>query len=142
MDRAYVDFERLFLFTLCSAFFVFRTKTNVQLQRRYSRPVDKTTGLRSDQTVILTTIESAKVYPDPVRRSSRAACPDASPLLAFGAVETSLPKILLRKPMHVSPYVVDPANGSTFSREPRERTVAISSHRRALLGGCNVLLAS
>ena len=55
MDRGYVDFERLFLFTLCSAFFVVRTKRNIQLQRRYSRPVDKSTGLRSDQTVILVT---------------------------------------------------------------------------------------
>jgi len=50
MDRGYIDFERLFLFTLCSAFFVVRTKENVLLERRYSRPVDRTTGLRSDHT--------------------------------------------------------------------------------------------
>lgn len=68
MDRGYVDFERLFLFTLCSAFFVVRTKRNVLLQRRYSRPVDKSTGLRSDHTVILSAVESAKVYPDTLRR--------------------------------------------------------------------------
>jgi hypothetical protein len=68
MDRAYVDFERLCLFTLCSSFFVVRTKKNVLLQRRYSHPVDKSTGVRSDQTVILTTIDSAKAYPDPLRR--------------------------------------------------------------------------
>jgi len=68
MDRAYVDFERLFVFTLCSAFFVVRTKTNVVLQRRYSHPVDTLTGLRSDHTVILTALESAKVYPDALRR--------------------------------------------------------------------------
>ena len=55
MDRAYIDFERLFLFSLCSAFFVVRAKKNVVLRRRYSRRVDTTTGLRSDQTVILTT---------------------------------------------------------------------------------------
>src|SRR5437773_5241289 len=67
MDRAYVDFERLFVFTLCSAFFVVRAKTNVILQRRYSHPVDKLTGLKSDHTVILTSIESAKVYPDALR---------------------------------------------------------------------------
>ncbi len=70
MDRAYVDFERLYLFTLCSSFFVVRTKKNIQLQRRYSRPVDKSTGVRSDQTVILTAIDSAKAYPDPLRRVS------------------------------------------------------------------------
>ena len=69
MDRAYVDFERLFVFTLCSSFFVVRTKKNILLQRRYSHPVDKSTGVRSDQTVILA-IESAKVYPDPLRRVS------------------------------------------------------------------------
>ena len=68
MDRAYVDFERLFVFTLCSSFFVVRTKKNLLLQRRYSHPVDKSTGVRSDQTVILKTIESAKAYPDPLRR--------------------------------------------------------------------------
>jgi len=68
MDRAYVDFERLFVFTLSSAFFVVRAKTNVVLQRRYSHPVDRLTGLRSDHTVILTTLESATVYPDALRR--------------------------------------------------------------------------
>ena len=60
MDRAYVDFERLFVFTLCSSFFVVRTKRNVVLQRRYSHTVDKSSGVRSDQTVILTAIKSAK----------------------------------------------------------------------------------
>ena len=70
MDRGYIDFERLFVFTLCSAFFVVRTKENILLQRRYSRPVDKSTGVRSDQTVILTTINSAKAYPDALRRVS------------------------------------------------------------------------
>ncbi len=70
MDRGYVDFERLYIFTLSAAFFVVRTKSNVVLQRRYSRPVDKTTGVRSDHTVILTAIDSAKAYPDPLRRVS------------------------------------------------------------------------
>jgi len=70
MDRAYVDFERLFVFTLCSAFFVVRTKKNILLQRRYSHPVDKSTGVRSDQTVILTAIDSAQAYPDTLRRVS------------------------------------------------------------------------
>ena len=68
MDRGYVDFERLYGFTLSSAFFVVRTKSNVLLQRRYSRAVDKSTGVRSDHTVILTAIDSAKVYPDALRR--------------------------------------------------------------------------
>ena len=68
MDRGYVDFERLYVFTLSAAFFVVRTKSNVLIQRRYSHPVDKTTGVRSDHTVILTAINSAKAYPDQLRR--------------------------------------------------------------------------
>jgi hypothetical protein len=59
MDRGYIDFQRLFVFTLSAAFFVVRTKSNVLLQRRYSHAVDKSTGVRSDQTVILTSFESA-----------------------------------------------------------------------------------
>lgn len=70
IDRGYLDFERLYRFTMSAAFFVTRTKDNVILQRRYSRPVDQTTGLRSDQTVILTTIGSATAYPDALRRIS------------------------------------------------------------------------
>ena len=69
-DRGYIDFQRLFVFTLSSAFFVVRTKSNVLLQRRYSHPVDKSTGVRSDHIVILSAIDSAKVYPDTLRRVS------------------------------------------------------------------------
>src|SRR5216110_1972535 len=68
IDRGYLDFKRLFVLTLCSSYFVTGTKEDVLLQRRYSHPVDKTTGVRSDQTVILTSIDSAKVYPDALRR--------------------------------------------------------------------------
>jgi hypothetical protein len=70
MDRAYIDFERLFVLTLSSAFFVVRTKSNVLLERRYSHAVDKSTGVRSDQTVILSSFQSATAYPDPLRRVS------------------------------------------------------------------------
>jgi hypothetical protein len=70
MDRGYLDFKRLYRLTLSSAFFVTRTKKNVLLQRRYSHLVDESTGVRSDQTVVLTTIGSATVYPDPLRRVS------------------------------------------------------------------------
>jgi len=70
MDRGYIDFERLYVFTLCSAFFVVRTKENILLQRRYSRPADRSTGILSDHTVILTAINSAKAYPDALRRVS------------------------------------------------------------------------
>jgi transposase len=70
MDRGYIDFERLFALTLGSAFFVVRTKSNVLLQRRYSHPVDKSTGVRSNQTVVLTSFGSASAYPDTHRRVS------------------------------------------------------------------------
>jgi hypothetical protein len=70
MDRAYIDFQRLFVFTLSSAFFVVRTKSNVLLERRYSQPVDKSTGVLSDQTVILSSLASATAYPDTLRKVS------------------------------------------------------------------------
>jgi hypothetical protein len=68
MDRGYLDFERLYTLHRCGAFFVTRTKAGVLLRRRYSRAVDKTTGLRSDHTVTLTSAASLKNYPDPLRR--------------------------------------------------------------------------
>jgi transposase len=70
MDRACIDFQRLFVFTLSSAFFVVRTRSNVLLERRYSHPVDKITGVLSDQTVILSSVESATAYPDSLRKAS------------------------------------------------------------------------
>ena len=68
MDRGYLDFERLYGLHRCGAFFVTRTKAGVLLRRRYSRDVDKTTGLRSDHTVMLASAASMKNYPDPLRR--------------------------------------------------------------------------
>jgi hypothetical protein len=53
MDRGYIDFQRLFRFTTRAAFFVTRGKRNLDCTRRARRPVDKTTGLRSDQTIVL-----------------------------------------------------------------------------------------
>ena len=70
MDRGYVDFERLYRFTLAAAFFVTRTKTGIQLSRLESRPVDRATGLRSDHIVWLTTPKSVAHYPDRLRRVS------------------------------------------------------------------------
>jgi Domain of unknown function (DUF4372)/Transposase DDE domain len=68
MDRAYVDFERLHIFHCGGAFFVTRTKRGVLFRRRYSHPIDFTTGLRSDHTVVLASAASRKHYPDPLRR--------------------------------------------------------------------------
>jgi len=68
MDRAYIDFLRLYDVAQCSAFFVIRAKTNFQFRRLYSHSIDKSTGLRCDQTIVLTGINSYKDYPDKLRR--------------------------------------------------------------------------
>ena len=68
MDRGYVDFKRLFTLHIAGAFFVIRAKSNTRYQRRYSRPVDKTAGVRCDQTVTLTGFTTANDYPQPLRR--------------------------------------------------------------------------
>lgn len=68
MDRGYVDFRRLHRFTTAGAFFVTRGKRNLDFTRRTRRRVDKTTGLRSDQTIVLAGPKSAESYPAPLRR--------------------------------------------------------------------------
>jgi hypothetical protein len=68
MDRAYLDFKRLFRFTQASAFFVTRSKKNTQFRRRYSRQVDRTTGVIADQTILLTGVSSHQDYPETLRR--------------------------------------------------------------------------
>ena len=68
MDRGYLDFERLYVFNQIPAFFVTRTKSNTRYKRRYSTPVDKSTGLICDQTVMLTGFYTRKDYPEPLRR--------------------------------------------------------------------------
>ena len=54
MDRGYIDFERLHRLHDAGSFFVTRTKSNLKAQRRYSHPVDRSTGLICDQTIVLT----------------------------------------------------------------------------------------
>jgi uncharacterized protein DUF4372/DDE family transposase len=70
MDRGYIDFGRLHRFTTCSAFFLTRAKRGLDFSRRARRPVDKTTGLRSDQTIVLAGPKTSRLYPDPLRRVS------------------------------------------------------------------------
>jgi len=67
MDRGFLDFERLYRLTQAGAFFVIRPKSNTRFKRVYSRPVDKMTGLRCDQTVRLTGVLSANNYPQYLR---------------------------------------------------------------------------
>ena len=68
MDRGYVDFKRLFSLNLAGAFFVIRAKSNTQYKRRYSHPIDKSGGVHCDQTIVLTGVNSATDYPQPLRR--------------------------------------------------------------------------
>jgi len=70
LDRGYTDFGRLYSLAQGLAFFVIRGKRGLDYARRVSRPVDKTTGLRSDQTITLCGPKTATLYPDPVRRIS------------------------------------------------------------------------
>lgn len=70
MDRAYVDFARLYRIHRLPAYFVVRTKRNVRLRRISSNPPPAGSGVRADQTVVLQTKESRTAYPEPLRRVS------------------------------------------------------------------------
>jgi transposase len=90
MDRGYLDFARLFTLHQAHAFFVTRAKSNLKYQRRYSRAVDKTTGLICDQTVVLTTYYPAQRYPEPLRRI-RYNDPETGQTLVFLTNHFGLP---------------------------------------------------
>jgi len=68
MDRGYLDFARLYELHQAKAYFVTRAKKNFTFQRRYSREIDKASGVQCDQTVILETFYSYQAYPEPLRR--------------------------------------------------------------------------
>jgi Transposase DDE domain/Domain of unknown function (DUF4372) len=70
MDRGYIDFARLYGLHLALAFFVIRAKDNLRFRRRYSHPADRLTGVRSDQTIVLTGPKSSLLYPTALRRVS------------------------------------------------------------------------
>jgi len=68
MDKAYIDYARLYRLHQQAAFFLTRAKKNLDAKRRESRIVDKTTGLRSDQTIVLAGVKSSQSYPEALRR--------------------------------------------------------------------------
>jgi uncharacterized protein DUF4372/DDE family transposase len=68
LDRGYMDFARLHTLTRACAFFVTRARVDAQFYRRHSHPVDPATGVRSDQTIVLTGPKTSRLYPDPLRR--------------------------------------------------------------------------
>jgi hypothetical protein len=94
MDRGYVDFARLARFTEEAAFFVTRTKTGIRFTRRSSRPVDFTTGVQSDHVVVLTTKESRRHYPQPLRRV-RYVDPETQKRLGFLTNNFTLPALTI-----------------------------------------------
>ena len=68
MDRGYIDFDRLYQLHEAKSFFVTRAKSNLKAQRRYSHPIDRSTGLICDQTVVLTGFYSKQDFDTPLRR--------------------------------------------------------------------------
>jgi len=68
MDRAYIDFERLYTLSQTGSFFVTRAKSNLDTRRLYSAPVDRSTGLICDQTIVLNGFYSRQHYPQHLRR--------------------------------------------------------------------------
>jgi len=68
MDRGYLDFARLYALSQTAAFFLIRGKSNLKCRRVYSHPVDRSTGLICDQSVMLKGFYQAKDYPDKIRR--------------------------------------------------------------------------
>ena len=90
MDRGYLDFSRLYTLHQCAAFFVVRAKSNWRYRRLYSRPVDKQTGLKCDQTVVLTGFYAAKDYPDKLRRV-KVTDPETGQQLVFLTNNFTLP---------------------------------------------------
>jgi hypothetical protein len=82
MDRGFLDFERLYRFHEAGSFFVTRGKSNLKVQRRYSHPVDRTTGLICDQSVVLTGFYSHQGFQAPLRRI-RFKDPETAKTLIF-----------------------------------------------------------
>jgi hypothetical protein len=70
MDKGYIDFATLYSFSKSNCFFVVRAKKNAVYYRKCSHPIDKSTGLRSDQTIKLTGTKTSELYPIPLRRIS------------------------------------------------------------------------
>jgi hypothetical protein len=94
MDRGFLDFERLFRFHEAGSFFVTRGKSNLKAQRRYSHPVDRTTGLVCDQTIVLKSFYSLKGFETPLRRI-RFKDPKSGKRLIFLTNNFTLPALTI-----------------------------------------------
>ena len=90
MDRGYVAFARLYVLHQAGAFFVTRTKSNLDAHRVYSAPTDRTTGIIADQTIALDGYATRKDYPDHLRRV-RFKDPESGKTLVFLTNQSALP---------------------------------------------------
>jgi transposase len=96
MDRGYIDFARLYRFQLGLAFFITRAKKNTRFRVQKSRPVDKASGLRCDQTIVLTGTDTAEQYPQSLRRI-KYVDPDTGKCLVFLTNNTELDALTIAK---------------------------------------------
>jgi hypothetical protein len=92
MDRGYIDFQRLYRLHQAGSFFVTRAKRNMDAQRRYSQPTDRSTGVIYDQTLVLQGYQSAKDYPESFR-GIRYKDPETGKRLLFISNNTVLPAL-------------------------------------------------
>lgn len=94
MDRGYLDFERLYSLSQAGAFFVTRSKKNMDARRIYSAPTDRTTGLICDQTIVLNGFRSHRAYPQQLRRI-RFKDPESAKTLVFLTNHFQLPALTI-----------------------------------------------
>jgi len=94
MDRAYLDFERLYALSQMGAFFVTRAKLNMDARRLYSAPTDRSTGVICDQTIALNGFYSSQHYPQHLRRI-RFKDPETGKTLAFLTNNFQLPALTI-----------------------------------------------
>jgi hypothetical protein len=94
LDRGYVDFARLYHLHEAQAGFVIRARKNLRFRRRYSRPVDRSTGVICDQTVLLVVAKSLEAYPEPLRRV-RLRDPETEKCITLLSNRFSLPATTL-----------------------------------------------
>ena len=94
MDRGFLDFERLYRFHEAGSFFVTRGKSNLKVQRRYSHPIDRTTGLICDQSVVFTGFYSHQGFEAPLRRI-RFKDPETAKTLIFLTNNFVLPALTI-----------------------------------------------
>ena len=99
IDRGYTDFGRLYRLTQGLAFFVIRGKRGLAYVRRVSRPVDKSTGLRSDQTIVLCGPKTATLYPDALRRITYVD-PETAKRFVFLTNNFTLPPLQIAQLYH------------------------------------------